>query len=68
MSLVASKNKTDKVYFWQLYSIIGQDPLHMLIKTFYENIFDDDKHPWFKNEFAEIGDVDYHIKGQKIFG
>ena len=67
MSLVASTNKADKVYFWQLYSIIGQDPLHILIKTFYENIFDDNKHSWFKDEFAEIGDVEYHVKGQKNF-
>lgn len=67
MGLVASTNKNDKVYFWQLYSIIGQDPLHILIKTFYENIFEDDTNEWFRGEFADIGDVDYHIKGQKNF-
>ena len=69
MSLVASTDIIDKVYFWQLYSIIGQDPLHILIKTFYENIFNDDSSriEWFKNGFSEIGDVNYHVKGQKNF-
>lgn len=67
ISLVASNNPEDIIYFWQLYSIIGQDPLHILIKTFYENILNDDKHPWFRDEFADIGDLDYHIKGQKNF-
>ena len=65
--LLASNNPKDEIYFWQLYSIIGSDPIHILIKKFYENIFNDYEAPWFRDEFMEIGSIDYHVKGQKKF-
>ena len=65
--LIASNNVTDKIYFWQLYSILGEDPVHILIKRFYENIFNDSDAEWFRSEFIEIGDVDFHVIGQKKF-
>ena len=65
--LIASNNTDDKLYFWQLYSILGEGPVHILIKRFYENIFNDNDAPWFRDEFVEIGDVNFHIIGQKKF-
>ena len=47
--LIASNNITDKIYFWQLYSILGEDPVHILIKRFYENIFNDSNAEWFRS-------------------
>ena len=67
ISLIASNNIEDKVYFWQLYSIMGGKPIKVLIQKFYENIFNDDEEPWFRDEFVEIGDIDYHVDGQLRF-
>ena len=55
--LIASNNTDDKLYFRQLYSILGEGPVHIMIKRFYENIFNDSDAPWFRDEFVEIGDV-----------
>lgn len=67
ISLIASNNIEDTVYFWQLYSIMGGKPIKVLIQKFYENIFNDDEEPWFRDEFVEIGDIDYHVDGQLRF-
>ena len=66
-SLVASNYEDDKIYFWQLYSILGEKPIHMLIENFYNNIFNDDKNTWFRDEFIETGTINYHVRGQKKF-
>ncbi len=65
-SLVASNNPSDPIFFWQLYSILGESPIHTLISIFYENIFND-KDKWFSDEFIELGSLEYHIRGQKRF-
>ena len=41
MSLNYEVNNTDRLYFWQLYSILGEERIHNFIQTFYENIFND---------------------------
>ena len=64
--LIASNNPDDKIYFWQLYSIIGEKPVSNLIRKFYENIFNDEE-SWFKDEFVDLGDIDYHVDGQLRF-
>ena len=66
-SLVASNNPNDEVFFWQLYSILGEKPIHKLIHKFYTNIFNDSEADWFRDEFIEGGSIDYHVKGQKKF-
>ena len=67
ISLVASNDETKPIYFWQLYSIAGEDNIHVLIKTFYENIFSDSNSHWFRDEFFDSGPLEYHIRGQKRF-
>lgn len=66
-SLNASNNKTDKLYFWQIYSILGENPIKNLITVFYTRIFNDLKNHWFREEFVELGNLEYHIKGQTDF-
>lgn len=65
-SLIASNNPSDPIFFWQLYSILGESPIHTLISIFYENVFNDND-KWFSEEFIELGSLEYHIKGQKRF-
>ena len=67
MSLYACNDKNERIYFWQLYSILGEKPVIYLIAKFYENIFNDDGAEWFRNEFIELGDIAYHVKGQSNF-
>ena len=66
-SLIASNDVNDEVYFWQLYSILGGNPIHKLIHTFYTRIFNDFEEPWFRDEFIESGSIEYHVIGQKNF-
>lgn len=66
-SLIASNDLNDPIYFWQIYSVLGESPIHTVIRIFYENIFNDDDHPWFRDTFAKLGSVDYHVMGQKNF-
>ena len=67
ISLNASNNPEDEIYFWQLYSIIGEAPIHNLIEKFYTNIFNDKKNIWFSEEFIDTGTIKYHVRGQKNF-
>lgn len=66
-SLIASNNSSDKLYFWQLYSILGELPIKNLITVFYKRVLNDSKNPWFRDEFIEIGNLEYHVKGQMNF-
>lgn len=67
LSLIASNNKKEIIYFWQLYSIVGRQPIEDLIRRFYTSIFNDNKAPWFRDEFIQAGDIEYHVRGQTNF-
>ena len=66
-SLIASNDIKKPLYFWQLYSILGEKYIEDLIRLFYTNLFNDEKNKWFTDEFIEIGSIEYHVKGQKKF-
>ena len=67
LSTNASYNIDDPIYFWQLYSVIGEPGIEIIITKFYNLIFNDDNNEWFKKEFVESGSIKYHIERQKIF-
>ena len=66
-SLIASNDLTKPLYFWQLYSILGEKYIEDLIRLFYTKLFKDTKNKWFTDEFIEIGSIEYHVRGQKKF-
>ena len=66
-SLIASNDPTKPLYFWQLYSILGEKYIEDLIRLFYTRLFNDTKNKWFTDEFIEIGSIEYHVRGQKKF-
>lgn len=66
-SLIASNDLKDEIFFWQLYSILGEKPVHDLIEKFYTKVFNDIEADWFREEFIETGTIKYHIRGQKKF-
>ena len=65
LSLKASS--TDKLYFWQLYSILGEDIITDIITKFYTRIFNDNVNIEFSQVFKDTGSIEYHIMGQKRF-
>ena len=67
LSLHASDNTSSTLYFWQLYSILGEKPILELITNFYTRVFNDNEKPWFRDFFKELGTLEYHIKGQTNF-
>ena len=66
LSLYASGDKNKRIYFWQLYNILGEKPIIYLITKFYKNIFNDEAE-WFRDEFTDLGSIEYHVKGQSNF-
>ena len=67
MSLNYQHNNTNTLYFWQLYSILGEERIHHFIENFYQKIFSDVHDIHFKNTFIRLGNIDYHIFGQQSF-
>jgi hypothetical protein len=65
--LNASMDQSDPIYYWQLYSIIGQRPIERLVRTFYQKVYDDEDDPDFKNAFARLSGIEHHIQTQTSF-
>lgn len=66
-NMLSLKASSDKLYFWQLYSILGEDIITDIITRFYTRIFNDTINIGFSNVFKESGSIEYHIMGQKRF-
>ncbi len=65
--LYASKDLNKTLYFWQIYSIIGPEPIRKLITIFYTSIFESTTDLWFKEEFEDLGPLKHHIDRQSEF-
>ncbi|GAX14945.1 hypothetical protein FisN_12Lh352 [Fistulifera solaris] len=61
LSLHASRNPEDRLYFWQLYDLMGRDPVFSFVTNFYERVFDDSEAPWFRDIFTALASKKYHI-------
>ena len=66
-SLYAPTDLNKTLYFWQIYSIIGPEPIRKLITLFYTSIFESTTNLWFKEEFIELGSLEHHINKQTEF-
>ncbi|OUS04185.1 hypothetical protein A9Q96_14585 [Rhodobacterales bacterium 52_120_T64] len=62
VSLSASNDATIPIQFWQLYSVLGQDPIVRIVENFYERVFADED--WFTSVFARVGGIGHHINTQ----
>jgi truncated hemoglobin YjbI len=62
ISLNASNDLTKSVQFWQLYSVLGQDPIVNIVRNFYERVFADEG--WFTSVFSRVGDIGHHVNTQ----
>ncbi|MGH1575793.1 hypothetical protein [Planktotalea sp.] len=62
VSLTASSDTTKPIQFWQLYSVLGQDPIVGIVERFYTRVFEQED--WFKSVFERVGGINHHINTQ----
>lgn len=62
VSLSAPNDPSKPIQFWQLYSVLGQDRIVEIVAAFYTRVFAQDA--WFRDVFAQVGDVNHHIGTQ----
>lgn len=67
LSFVAPQDRVAPMYFWQLHSVLGEDMLEWMITSFYSSVLADDDAPWFRDAFADLGGLRYHVRGQLGF-
>lgn len=63
-SLKASADMKDLLFFWQIYSVTGKEPIERIIANFYGRIFSEKCDPWFRSTFESIRPKEDHIQGQ----
>ena len=66
-SVEADMDRSKPLYFWQLYSLIGHEPIIEIVKDFYKRVYADDEESWFRNAFSRIGGVEYHVQAQAMY-
>jgi len=59
--LVAPNDPSQSIQFWQLFSVLGPDPIITIVESFYERVFADE--PWFTFLFG-VGGVEHHTMTQ----
>mmetsp|Transcript_34773 Transcript_34773/g.54297 ORF Transcript_34773/g.54297 Transcript_34773/m.54297 type:complete len:249 (+) Transcript_34773:127-873(+) len=68
--LNADPDTTKPLYHWQLYSILGKDPIVTFITEFYKRIFDDTRpnYEWFRMAFVGVDpNPANHVKAQSNY-
>eukprot|EP00934_Nitzschia_sp_Nitz4_P009398 Nitzschia sp. Nitz4//scaffold68_size99682//54977//55618//NITZ4_004568-RA/size99682-processed-gene-0.42-mRNA-1//-1//CDS//3329556605//9388//frame0 len=68
-SLEADLDVTKPLYFWQLFSILGKEPIIDIATGFYTRIFDPEVEDdaVFRAAFTNVGAIDMHIKAQSNY-
>lgn len=62
ISLEISDDSAKPIQFWQLYSVLGQEPIVRIVGEFYQRVFADEN--WFRSVFEKVGGVNHHINTQ----
>lgn len=62
VSLSAPNDAATPIQFWQLFSVLGQEPIIKIVENFYERVFADEE--WFTSVFAKVGGIGHHINTQ----
>ena len=66
-TLEASENTTEKLYFWQLFSVLGHDGITDIVTKFYKRVLTDPDDDLFRDTFKESGNLEYHVRKQTNF-
>ena len=67
MTLNGHDNHSDTLYFWQLFSILGEDRIVDIITTFYADVLSDNQDTLFRETFKNSGTLEHHVKKQANF-
>ena len=67
LTLNGHENKSDRLYFWQIYSILGEDKITDIIENFYRDVLSDNKDELFRDTFKNSGTLEHHVKKQANF-
>lgn len=62
LSLTAPSDVSSSIQFWQLYSVLGQEPIVELVQGFYQRVFEQED--WFRSVFERVGSINHHINTQ----
>ena len=62
VSLNAPHGLSKPIQFWQLFSVLGPQPILRIVEDFYERVFRDED--WFTNVFKRVGPVSHHLNTQ----
>ena len=62
ISLTAPNDIKQPIQFWQLYSVLGQQRIVQLVRSFYQRVFADED--WFKSVFQKVGGIEHHVNTQ----
>ena len=65
ISLNASLDRNDPLFFWQIYGLAGREPIKNLLQRFYQRVFDDSE-SWFRGVFERLSSQQYHVTAQMI--
>ena len=66
-TMEADVDQNQPLYFWQIHSLTGQEPLFDICSTFYDLVYDDDDNTWFKQVFEQTAPKDHHVVVQAAF-
>ncbi|KAL7572592.1 hypothetical protein ACA910_000406 [Epithemia clementina (nom. ined.)] len=66
LSLCASQNENEPLYFWQIFSLTGMDPILQLLTNFYNRIYNDHEADWFRSIFMDLASKQHHIQAQTL--
>lgn len=58
-----TKDMSDPLYFWQLYSVLGPDPIVSIVRNFYQRVFADET-TWFREAFTSLAPLEHHVVTQ----
>lgn len=62
LSLTASSDVSKPIQFWQLYSVLGPDPIVEIVQNFYRHVFE--QPDWFRSVFERVGGINHHVNTQ----
>lgn len=66
-SLQADLDRSQPLYFWQLYSVLGTDLIVKIVENLYASIAADIEEPWLPKAFTRISGWDHHVASQAAF-
>jgi len=66
-NLTAGDDPGDPLRFWQLYSVLGEEPVYEIVRDFYRRVFADDDEPWFRDAFTKIAPYEHHVATQAAY-